>query len=167
MVLPWTGFPLSSLLQRAEPLSSARYIRLVTLDDPQRFPGVREQSWYPWPYFEGLRMDEAMHPLSFLALGCYGQALPPQNGAPLRLVLPWKYGFKSIKAIARIDFLTEEPATFWSQLVPEEYDFLGNVRPDQPHPRWSQASERMIPTGERIPTRMFNGYADQVADLYT
>ena len=166
MVVPWTGFPLKALIEAARPTSKARYVRLETLHDPAQFPGITLQPWYPWPYFEGLSMAEAMSELTLIAAGIYGHPLPNQHGAPLRLVTPWKYGYKSIKAIVKIELLRRRPRTFWSQLVPEEYDFYGNVRPDVPHPRWSQATERILPTGERIATRMYNGYAEQVAGLY-
>ena len=166
MVVPWVGFPLRTLLERVSPLFSARFVRLVTLDDASRYPGVRSQDWYPWPYFEGLSMAEALHDLTMLAVGIYGHPLPNQHGAPCRLVVPWKYGYKNIKAIVHIELVESVPATFWNQLVPDEYDFLGNVRPDIPHPRWSQAEEREVPTGRRVPTRPYNGYAAQVAGLY-
>ena len=166
MAVPWIGFPLKALLDRVEPLGKAKYVRLVTLDDPKRFPGVRSQGWYPWPYHEGLSMAEARNELTLLAVGIYGHALPNQHGAPIRLVTPWKYGFKNIKSIARIELVEEQPPTFWNTIAAKEYDFLGNVRPDIPHPRWSQASERVIPTGERVPTLMYNGYAELVAHLY-
>lgn len=166
MVVPWIGFPLKALLERAEPLGSAQFVRLVTLNDPLQLPGIAEQAWYPWPYYEALSMAEAMNELTLLAVGIYGHALPNQHGAPLRLVVPWKYGYKNIKSIVRIELLDRRPATFWNDLAPEEYDFAGNVDPTRPHPRWSQATERVIPTGERFPTLAFNGYAAQVAGLY-
>jgi sulfoxide reductase catalytic subunit YedY len=166
MTVPWIGFPLHSLVKLARPLGKAKYIRFVTKDAPKMFPGVRSQPWYPWPYYEGLRMDEAMNDLAILATGIYGHPLPNQHGAPLRLVVPWKYGYKSIKSIAKIEFLETRPKTFWNDVVSDEYDFLGNVRPDIPHKRWSQATERVIPTGERVPTLPYNGYSDWVALLY-
>ena len=166
MVVPWTGFPLSALLRAVEPKSSARYVRLVTANDPEQMPGLRQQSWYPWPYFEALRMDEAMLDLTFVATGIYGHPLPGQHGAPLRLVTPWKYGFKSIKSIVTIELTEERPPTFWNQLQSQEYGFFGNVDPAVPHPRWSQATERMIDTGRRVATLPYNGYGEHVASLY-
>jgi len=166
MVVPWVGFPLKALLEKVRPTSKAKFVRLVTLHDDLRYPGAAEQPWYPWPYFEALTMAEASHELTMLATGIYGHPLPNQHGAPVRLVVPWKYGYKNIKAIVRIELVEAKPRTFWSQLAGDEYDFDGNVRPDIPHPRWSQATDRMIPTGERIPTPMYNGYAAQVAGLY-
>lgn len=166
MTVPWVGFTLRSLIKLARPLSNAKYIRFVTRDAPKMFPGVVSQPWYPWPYYEALRMDEAMNDLTMLATGIYGHALPNQHGAPIRLVVPWKYGYKSIKSIAKIEFLERKPKTFWNDVVADEYDFLGNVRPDIPHKRWSQATERVIPTGERVATLPYNGYVDWVALLY-
>jgi methionine sulfoxide reductase catalytic subunit len=165
MVIPWLGFPLASLLREVEPLGSARYVAFETLLDPDQMPGQRLRT-YPWPYTEGLRLDEALHPLAILATGLYGRALPPQNGAPVRLVVPWKYGFKSIKSIVRIDLVAEEPQTLWSTTAPNEYGFYANVNPQVHHPRWSQASERRIGESGRRPTLMFNGYAEDVAHLY-
>ncbi len=168
MVIPWVGFPLGELIKRFRPTSKAAYVEFTTLLDPQQMPGQR----YPvidWPYVEGLRMDEAMHPLAILAVGLYGKVLPNQNGAPLRLVVPWKYGFKSIKSIVRIRFTTGRPRTSWEKYAPREYGFYANVNPDVDHPRWSQKRERRIGSGafwDRQPTQMFNGYADQVASLY-
>jgi len=166
MVVPWVGFPLRALLAKVKPTSRAKYVRLITLHDDLRYPGAAEQPWYPWPYFEALTMAEASHELTMLATGIYGHPLPNQHGAPVRLVVPWKYGYKNIKAIVRIELVEARPRTFWSQLAEDEYDFDGNVRPDIPHPRWSQATDRMVPTGERVPTPMYNGYAAQVAGLY-
>ena len=169
MVIPWDGFPLADLLKRFEPTSNAKYVQFVTLNDRTQMPGVR----YPvleWPYREGLTMAEAMHPLAFVAVGIYGKVLPNQNGAPLRTVLPWKYGFKSTKSIVRIHFTDRQPQTSWNMAAPQEYGFYSNVNPQVDHPRWSQASERRLGGGlfaARIPTQMFNGYADQVASLYT
>jgi sulfoxide reductase catalytic subunit YedY len=168
MVVPWVGIPLADVLKRFKPTSKAKYVRFTTLNDPVQMPGVRSRV-LSWPYTEGLRMDEAMHPLSLLAVGLYGRALPNQNGAPLRLVVPWKYGFKSIKAIVRIDFVERLPRSSWMDANPTEYGFYANVNPQVDHPRWSQASERHIGGGlfaARQPTLAFNGYADQVADLY-
>lgn len=166
MVVPWIGFPLAKLLDAVEPMGDARFVRFVTLNDPRQMPGIRSQPWYPWPYFEALTMAEARNELAMLAVGIYGHALPNQHGAPIRLVTPWKYGFKNIKSVVKIELTTEQPPTFWNAISAEEYDFMGNVDPGVPHPRWSQATERVIPTGERIPTLKYNGYAEQVAGLY-
>ena len=171
MVIPWIGFPLASLLKRFEPTSKAKYVSFVTLKDPKQFPAQRSSfSTIDWPYREGLRIDEAMHPLTIMAVGLYGKVLPNQNGAPLRLVVPWKYGFKSIKSIVRIELTEHQPKTTWAQIAPSEYGFYANVNPNVDHPRWSQAKERRLPSGlfspNIIPTQMFNGYANQVADLY-
>ncbi len=165
MVIPWLGFPLRRLLAEVEPLATARYVRFETLLRPEEMPGQRDR-FYPWPYVEGLRLDEAMHDLTLLATGLYGRSLTPQNGAPLRLVVPWKYGFKSIKAIVRIDLVEQMPRSLWMTVAPNEYGFYANVNPDVPHPRWSQATERRIGEGGRRPTLPFNGYAEQVAALY-
>lgn len=165
MVIPWIGFPLSALIQRAEPTSNAKYIEFTTLHDPERMPGQR-RAILDWPYIEGLRMDEAMHPLTILGVGLYGEILPAQNGAPVRLVVPWKYGFKSIKSIVRIRFVEKQPLTAWMKAAPREYGFYSNVNPEVDHPRWSQARERRIGEFFKRKTLMFNGYADQVADLY-
>ncbi|HEX8692685.1 MAG TPA: protein-methionine-sulfoxide reductase catalytic subunit MsrP [Longimicrobium sp.] len=166
LVVPWDGIPLRDVLRRAEPLPSAKFVEFTTLHDPRQMPGQRHDV-LEWPYTEGLRLDEAMHPLTLLATGIYGRALPAQNGAPLRLVVPWKYGFKSIKSIVRIRFTASQPRTAWNVAAPNEYGFYANVNPQVDHPRWSQKRERRI--GEwlrRRPTLMFNGYADQVASLY-
>ncbi len=166
MVVPWTGFPLARLLEAVGVQSGARYVRMVTANDPEQMPGIRSQGWYPWPYHEGLRLDEAMNDLTLLATGIYGHELPPQHGAPIRLVVPWKYGFKNIKSIVKIELVAEEPPTFWHTLAASEYGFYGNVDPGTPHPRWSQASERRIDDGSRQPTLVYNGYEEQVASLY-
>ena len=171
MVVPWVGFPLGDLLQRFEPQSSARFVEFQTLYRREEMPGTRSfTSIIDWPYREGLRMDEAMHPLTLIAVGLYGRTLPNQNGAPLRLVVPWKYGFKSIKSIVKIRLLERQPATSWQSLAPREYGFYANVNPEVDHPRWSQRYERRLPSSllrpSRVPTRMFNGYAEQVAGLY-
>ena len=169
MVVPWIGFPLGKLLERFRPNSNARYVEFETLLDEQQMPG-QQRAVLDWPYREGLCMDEAMHPLTILATGLYGELLPNQNGAPLRLVVPWKYGFKSIKSIVRISFTRRIPETSWWRLAPEEYGFYANVNPGVDHPRWSQARHRMIGAGlfeDKQATLMFNGYADQVADLYS
>jgi Sulfite oxidase and related enzymes len=171
MVIPWLGVPLGEVLKRFEPTSKAKFVAFTTLADPQQMPGIRYRS-IRWPYREGLRIDEAMHPLALLATGLYGRPLPQQNGAPLRLVVPWKYGFKSIKSIVAIRFTERMPETAWHDLQPSEYGFFSNVNPDVDHPRWSQKTERRIAGtksklfAERIPTRPFNGYADQVASMY-
>jgi sulfoxide reductase catalytic subunit YedY len=166
MVVPWVGFPFKKLIDEVQPTSKAKYVRMVTFLRPEQAPGQRNQPWYPWPYFEGLTMAEATNELTMLVTGIYGHALPKQHGAPLRLITPWKYGFKSIKSIVRIEFVDKQPPTFWNTLVPKEYDFWANVNPRVPHPRWSQATERVIDTGERIPTQMYNGYGEFVAHLY-
>ncbi|MFG0382943.1 protein-methionine-sulfoxide reductase catalytic subunit MsrP [Pseudomonas sp. zbq_18] len=170
MVIPWLGFPLAELIKRAEPTGAAKYVRFETRVAPEQMAGVRSGfSLIDWPYVEGLRMDEAMHPLTIMAVGLYGRVLPNQNGAPLRLVVPWKYGFKSIKSIVRISLVAEQPRTTWESLAPDEYGFYANVNPQVDHPRWSQATERRLPNSlfspNVIPTRLFNGY-DEVASLY-
>ena len=168
MVIPWIGFQLSDLLERFEPLPSARYVGFETLVRPSEMRGQRLPV-LPWPYVEGLRLDEAMHPLTIMATGLYGEDIPNQNGAPIRLVVPWKYGFKSIKSIVRISLTEEEPPTTWNIANPREYGFYSNVNPEVDHPRWSQASERKVGQGlfaKRVPTQMFNGYAEEVAGLY-
>ena len=164
MVIPWVGFPLSRILAEVEPTSQARYVRFETLFDPEQMPGQQRAS-FPWPYIEGLRLDEAMHDLTLMATGLYGKTLLPQNGAPLRLVVPWKYGFKSIKSIVRIDLVEEMPVSLWMATAPREYGFFANVNPDVSHPRWSQATERRI-GGGRMETILFNGYGEEVAALY-
>jgi sulfoxide reductase catalytic subunit YedY len=165
MVIPWLGFPLAQLLKEADPLSDAKYVRFVSVSRPEEMPGQSNPS-FPWPYQEGLRIDEAMHDLTILATGLYGDPLPAQNGAPIRLVVPWKYGFKSIKSVVKIELVKEQPSTLWSSVSAEEYGFYSNVNPKHAHPRWSQASERRIGEFSRRDTLMFNGYASQVADLY-
>ena len=165
MVIPWAGYSISKLLEKVEPLSSARYVAMQTLLDPTRMPGQKTEVLI-WPYVEGLRLDEAMHPLAILATGLYGRALPPQDGAPIRLVTPWKYGFKGIKSIVKISLVEKQPPTTWSLYAPREYGFYANVNPEVDHPRWSQATEQRIGESGRRPTLMFNGYADQVAGLY-
>lgn len=165
MVIPWLGFPLAKLLAAAEPQSNAKYVKFSTLYDPQRMPNQRSDVLL-WPYQEGLRMDEAMHPLTLLATGLYGKELLPQNGAPLRLVVPWKYGFKSIKSITRIILMEGQPNTTWNDAASDEYGFYANVNPEVDHPRWSQASERRIGEWGKRPTLPFNGYGEQVASLY-
>ena len=166
LVIPWNGFTLSKLLDIVEPTEDARYVEFETLTNPKEMPGLGKYSYFPWPYIEGLRIDEAMHDLTILATGVYGKDLLPQNGAPIRLVVPWKYGFKSIKSINRIDLVKDRPAPFWVMAAANEYGFYANVNPDVPHPRWSQASERRIGELGRRETLMFNGYAEEVAGLY-
>ncbi len=165
MVIPWLGFPLAALLKEVGPTSQAKYVRFETLYDPNQMPG-QAMDILKWPYVEGLRLDEAMHNLAILATGLYGKPLPPQDGAPIRLVVPWKYGFKSIKSIVKIDLVQEMPVSAWMAASPDEYGFYANVNPDVPHPRWSQASERRIGQFERMKTLPFNGYAEEVASLY-
>ena len=166
MVIPWRGFPLSTLINRFEPTSAAKYIEFHTLYDVEQMPGQRRRV-LPWPYVEGLRMDEAMHPLAIFAVGLYGEDLPNQNGAPFRLVVPWKYGFKGIKSIVRIRFRESQPSNTWAIMAPDEYGFYANVNPEVDHPRWSQARERRLPgLFKRRRTQMFNGYADEVGHLY-
>jgi len=165
MVIPWAGYSLSKLLEQVEPTSDAKYVAFESLKDPKRFPG-QQTGVLPWPYVEGLRMDEAMHPLTLLASGLYGRALPPQDGAPIRLVTPWKYGFKGIKSIVKIKLVATVPPTTWNLAAPDEYGFYANVNPQVDHPRWSQATEQRIGESGRRPTLMFNGYAEQVASLY-
>jgi sulfoxide reductase catalytic subunit YedY len=165
MVIPWMGFPLASLLKEVEPTSDAKFVRFETLLDQNQFPH-QGSHLYPWPYQEGLRLDEAMLPLTILATGLYGQQLPAQDGAPIRLVVPWKYGFKSIKSIVKIELMDQQPGTFWKRINRKEYGFYSNVNPNHPHPRWSQAAERRIGEFNHRPTLMFNGYTEQVADLY-
>ncbi|MCR6661586.1 MAG: protein-methionine-sulfoxide reductase catalytic subunit MsrP [Luteimonas sp.] len=173
MVIPWLGVPLGEILKRFQPTANAKFVAFTTLADREQMPGLRFRS-INWPYREGLRIDEAMHPLTLLATGLYGKPLPQQNGAPLRLVVPWKYGFKSIKSIVRIEFTERMPKTAWNDLQPREYGFFSNVNPEVDHPRWSQKTERRISGDgasrlfpERIATRMFNGYAEQVASMYS
>ena len=165
MVIPWTGFPLASLLKEVEPTSKAQYVRFETVYRPEEMKG-QGSVFYPWPYNEGLRLDEAMNDLTILATGLYGLPMPNPNGAPIRLVVPWKYGFKSIKSIVKIELTEERPQTLWNTVGPMEYGFYSNVNPDRPHPRWSQATERRIGELSRRPTLVFNGYGEQVADLY-
>ena len=166
MVIPWYGFRLADLLKQVEPTSKAKYVRFETLYAPEKMPG-QNQGWYVWPYVEGLRLDEAMNDLTLLATGVYGESMTPQNGAPVRLVVPWKYGFKSIKAIVKIDLVEEPPTSLWMAAAPNEYGFYANVNPDVSHPRWSQSSERRIGELGRRETLPFNGYAEQVASLYS
>jgi sulfoxide reductase catalytic subunit YedY len=166
MVIPWVGFPLSSLLNQVEPNSKAKFVEFTTLYDPKRYPG-QQRNVLEWPYVEGLRIDEAMHPLTILTVGLYGETLPNQDGAPVRLVVPWKYGFKGIKAIVKIKLVEKQPVSTWTKAASNEYGFYSNVNPNVDHPRWSQAKERRIGEFFKRPTLMFNGYGDQVASLYT
>ena len=165
MVIPWQGFELGKLLEKVEPTAEAKYVRFESIYDPDQMPG-QKQALYPWPYQEGLRLDEAMNSLTILATGLYGKPMPNQSGSPIRLVVPWKYGFKSIKAITRIELVSEEPATMWSAIAPREYGFYANVNPEVAHPRWLQSSERRIGEFGQRETLMFNGYAEEVAYLY-
>ena len=164
MTVPWTGFPLSQLLALAEPLGSAKYVAFETVQDKASMPGLR--GFYSWPYVEGLAIDEAANDLAFMVTGMYGKAVPPQNGGPLRLALPWKYGFKSVKSIVRITFTDKKPNTFWEGIQPSEYGFWANVNPAVSHPRWSQARERLLGSNEMVPTQIYNGYGEFVAGLY-
>ena len=166
MAVPWTGFPFSKLVERVGVQNGATHVAFTSFLDPEAAPGQENQPWYPWPYYEALTMPEAMNELTFIAVGLYGHELPRQNGAPWRLVVPWKYGFKSAKAIVNVRFTNVRPPTFWNDAAPGEYSFEANVDPDVPHPRWSQAEERLIDTDEIVPTRKFNGYGDLVAHLY-
>lgn len=165
MAVPWTGFPLRSLVDFAEPMSGAKYLKMETFSRPQEASG-QKQFWYPWPYTEGLTIEEARNELAYIATGIYGKPMPKQNGAPLRLAVPWKYGFKSVKSIVRFTFTDKRPKTFWEALADNEYGFWANVNPMVAHPRWSQATEEVIGTGRRIPTQIYNGYGEQVAELY-
>ncbi len=166
MAVPWSGFAFKALVDFAKPLSSAKYIKMETLADKETMPGLR-QVWYPWPYVEGLTIEEATNEMAFLVTGLYGKPVPRQDGAPLRLALPWKYGFKSIKSIVRFTFTDKQPVSFWEDLQRKEYGFWANVNPKVDHPRWSQATERPLGKSERVPTLLYNGYAEQVASLYT
>ena len=166
MVIPWLGFPLAKLLREVDPLAKAKYVRFTSIYDPKNLPGQRESTGFSWPYVEGLRLDEAMNDLTILGTGLYGRQLLPQNGAPLRLVVPWKYGFKAAKSIVRIDLVERMPTSLWMAAAPGEYGFYANVNPDVSHPRWSQSSERRIGELSRRRTLPFNGYARQVAPLY-
>jgi sulfoxide reductase catalytic subunit YedY len=166
MIVPWTGFQFSRLLEKVVPKPEAKFVRFETFNRPDQSPGMAEAPRYPWPYFEGLRIDEAMNPLTLVVAGIYGKPLPKQHGAPIRMVVPWKYGYKSIKSVVKIEFVAKQPKTFWETLQPEEYPFESNVNPDVPHPRWSQATERIIDTGDRVKTQLYNGYGKYVAQLY-
>jgi methionine sulfoxide reductase catalytic subunit len=165
MVVPWTGFPLKALVDFAKPLAGAKYLEMKTASLPAVMPGMKE-AFYPWPYTDGLAIDEAANELAFIATGLYGKPLPKQDGAPLRLVTPWKYGFKQVKSIVSIDFVEKQPATFWESLASDEYGFWANINPQVAHPRWSQATEKPLGSSERVPTQLYNGYGEQVAGLY-
>jgi len=166
MVVPWIGFPMKAFVEWCSPKPQARYVRTVSFFKPSQVEGQRVTTWYPWPYYEALTIEEATNELALLVVGMYGKTSPNQNGAPIRLITPWKYGFKGIKAIMTFEFVKSRPATFWNTVVPNEYDFRANVNPSKPHPRWSQATERVAETGERIPTLPYNGYEKYVAHLY-
>lgn len=166
MTVPWTGFPLTQLLKIAEPLGSAKYVVFQTLEDSKQMPGL-DSPFYPWPYIEGLAIDEAANDMAFISTGMFGKPLPPQNGGPIRLTLPWKYGFKSAKALVKISFSEKQPVNFWQAIQPAEYGFWANVNPAVAHPRWSQAQERLIGTDQVVPTQIYNGYGEFVASLYT
>jgi sulfoxide reductase catalytic subunit YedY len=166
MAVPWTGFPFSELIKQVEPKPEAKFVRFISVYRPKEMPGLTKYSYYPWPYFEGLRMDEAMNPLTFVVTGLFGKPLPKQNGAPIRMVLPWKYGYKSPKSIVKIEFIKSEPDIFWHKTNSNEYGFYSNVNPKKPHPRWSQATEMLIPTMQRVPTQLYNGYESYVAGMY-
>lgn len=166
MAVPWTGFPISALIKEVDPKPEAKFMRLVTVYRPGEMPGIRSQPHYPWPYFEALRLDEAMNEMAMFVTGIYGKPLPKQNGAPIRLITPWKYGLKSIKSVVEIEFTSKRPATLWNRVAGHEYGWYSNVNPKRPHPRWSQAQEKVIPTMELRPTLMYNGYEKFVASLY-
>jgi sulfoxide reductase catalytic subunit YedY len=165
VAVPWTGFPMKALVEYAKPLSGAKYVVMKTFHDKEMAPGQR-QFWYPWPYLEGLTIEEATNELTLIGTGAYGKPMPKQNGAPLRLIAPWKYGFKQIKSIVSFTFTDQRPKSFWEEIQGAEYGFWANVNPEVDHPRWSQASEKLLGTGERVPTLLYNGYAEQVAHLY-
>lgn len=165
ITVPWSGFQMSHLVELAKPTSGAKYVRLASFENPEVASGQRA-SWYPWPYIEGLTIEEAMNELAFMGTGAYGKPMPKQNGAPLRLIAPWKYGFKSAKGLVRFEFTDERPVTFWEEIASNEYGFWANVNPQVDHPRWSQATERVLGTDERVPTQLYNGYGEFVAGLY-
>jgi sulfoxide reductase catalytic subunit YedY len=165
MVVPWIGFPMVDLVKIADPLASAQYLKFTTLADEKTMPGLRE-TWYPWPYVEGVTLQEAMNEVAFITVGMYGKQVPPQDGAPIRVTLPWKYGFKSVKSIVKVEFTDKRPVSFWEQLQSSEYGFWANVNPAVSHPRWSQARERVLGTDEMVPTQIWNGYGEFVAAMY-
>ncbi len=166
MAVPWTGFPMSALIREVDPQPAARFMKMVTVFRPEVMPGIVSQPHYDWPYVEALTLEEAMNELALFGTGMFGKPLPKQNGAPLRAIIPWKYGLKNIKSIVQIEFTKKRPATLWNKAVPSEYGWYSNVNPRRPHPRWSQAMDRMIPTGELRPTLLYNGYEQHVAELY-
>ncbi len=165
-VMPWTGFPFAAFLDLVEPQVKAEYVAMTTAHRPEQMPGVPKQDWYPWPYFEGLTMAEARNELAFLVTGAFGKPVPKQHGAPIRLITPWKFGFKQLKSIVKFDFTDKKPGTFWNKVQPAEYGFWANINPEVPHPRWSQAQEWLIHTGDVYPTQIYNGYGDWVAEMY-
>jgi sulfoxide reductase catalytic subunit YedY len=167
MAVPWTGFPISELIKKVEPKPEAKYLRFVSVARKDEMPGIKEAPWYPWPYFEGLRIDEAMNPLAMFVTGMYGKPLPAQNGAPFRVIVPWKYGYKNPKSIVSIEFAAKQPHTFWNDTVPAQYGFFSNVNPKKPHPNWSQAYEKLIPKMQLVPTQLYNGYEKWVGAMYT
>jgi len=166
MTVPWSGFPLKSLIEKCEPDGKAKYVRFVSFNRPSQAIGQRENTEYSWPYYEGVHLEEAMNPLAFVATGLYGKQLPKQSGAPLRIVFPWKYGYKGPKSVVKIELTDEKPKTFWNDAMPDEYGYYSNVNPGKPHPRWSQSSEKLLVTGQRVPTRLYNGYEDQLEELH-
>lgn len=166
MAVPWTGFPFSELVKRVEPKPEAKFVRFVTANRPKEMPGMKMAPWYPWPYYEGLRMDEALNPLALMVTGLYGKPLPKQNGAPIRMIVPWKYGYKSVKSVVSVEFVAKRPKTFWNDVASSEYGFFSNVNPKKPHPRWSQATEKVIPNMDRRPTLLYNGYEKWVGEMY-
>jgi sulfoxide reductase catalytic subunit YedY len=166
MAVPWYGFPMKDFVEFCKPTSGAKYVEMKTIADKSNMPGIRANSFWPWPYTEGLTMEEAANELSFVVTGMYGKPVPKQNGAPLRLAVPWKYGFKSVKSIVSVKFTDKRPKTFWEETAPSEYGFWANVNPKVPHPRWSQADEEVLGAGKRVPTQLYNGYGEFVADLY-
>lgn len=166
MVIPWTGLPMAKFVKWCKPKPEAKFIRFVSFNRPEQAPGQKNERWWPWPYYEGLRLDEAMNPLTLVTTGVFGHGLPAQHGAPIRVIVPWKYGYKSPKSFVKVEFVKEQPHTFWEDSVPDEYPFLSNVDPAKPHPRWSQAREQDIGTGETLRTQPYNGYAAEVAKLY-
>ncbi len=165
-VMPWTGFPFAAFLDFVEPQPKAQYVAMTTAYRPNQMPGIPEQSWYPWPYYEALTLQEARNELAFLVTGAFGKPAPKQHGAPIRLITPWKFGFKQVKSIVKFEFMEKKPQTFWSKLQPQEYGFWANINPEVPHPRWSQAQEWLIHTGDVYPTQLYNGYGEWVADMY-
>jgi len=166
MTVPWSGFPLKSLIEKCEPDAKAKYVRFESFHRPEQAVGQRENTEYTWPYYEGVHLEEAMNPLAFVATGLYGKQLPKQSGAPLRIVFPWKYGYKGPKSVVKIELMAEQPKTFWNDALPSEYGYFSNVDPSKPHQRWSQSTERLLVTGQRVPTRLYNGYEEQLEELH-